>query len=121
MCHGKVTSSALPGIMSVDLASLVLVISLFSTIATPLEFGAVSAMVLKTDSLLSNRVVIPFVCSVVRWVSCRARIPIFLSLIIWLMCCHLSSPLPLMFRDAILIDARVFFLGLVGGFWFWGL
>src|SRR5271156_347416 len=100
---------ALDGINTVLLMFWVLVISLLSTIATPLAFGCSGSIVFIISNLLPKIWWSWSLSSSVRCVSCGARMPIFLSLMIWFILYHFSVSLPLMFRVAILIAALVFF------------
>src|SRR5204863_9446077 len=85
LCHGTCTRIALPGMISVASTSVVLVISLFRITATPLAFGLWWSMVWCILILLLNRLCRWSTWLSSRCVSCATRIPIFLSLIIWLM------------------------------------
>src|SRR4030095_12390962 len=82
-CHGRVMSRALPWINTLVLTFWIFVISLFSTMATPFEFGSSGFIVWKIFSLLLKRVCSWSTCLFSRWVSCRARTPILWSFVIW--------------------------------------
>ena len=77
LCHLSVSSSALPGMSSVIVASCDLMLSLFITKATPADApGFVGFCELCIDSHLPYRFSIVVMWCASRWVSCRQSIPI---------------------------------------------
>lgn len=121
-CHLKEMNRALPGISMCVWMLSALIISLFITKATPAEpEGLLVSGEFTIDSLLWYRVVVWSVRRSVRCVSCSARRPIFLSLIVLDTAVHFDigpGPVdgderPFMFRVAKLKFA-LYFLVLFG-------
>ena len=104
--HGRLSSKALPGIISTVFASFQATCCLLSTKATPLAFGVCGSGELKAMSCLSNNLFMFCSWSSVMCVSWGHRTPSLLSLKSWFTPCHLScveaDPPPRIFREAIL-------------------
>ena len=108
-CQMADARRALPEMISCDW--IILVSCLFYTRAKPFAFGWVGSIDKIMCSLFWERSLREVSLSLLRWVSCRARVPILSSHTIWFMWYHLSVPWcqwPFMFKVATLMLAHVF-------------
>jgi len=116
--QGSWRSKAWPGIIGVVVASRHRVRCLFRMKAVPPVFWLLEQAVERMWTRLWNWVCSLLTVSLLRWVSCKARIPIHLSRRSWFICCHLclvpGAPPPLIFREATVMDALMVFLFLEG-------